>query len=82
MCVTRRRLDLGMAKQLSDHRQALAQSKAARGEGVAQIMDAHLFQPGQFADALPGVLQVGEIPARLLSDDHVGITVDLRQGVE
>ena len=40
------RLDLGMAKELPDHRQPFAEHQGARSEGVPQVMDAHVGEPG------------------------------------
>lgn len=54
--ITRRRLDLGVAEQFSDHREALAEGQAPRSEGVAQIVDPHILHRGQLADALPRML--------------------------
>ncbi len=47
VCVAGSRLHLGVAEQLTDHGQALAESDGARGEGVAQIVDAHVREADQ-----------------------------------
>ena len=59
-----------MAEQLPDHGQALAECQGAGGEGVPQVVDAHVVEPGARPDASPGVvLQVGERGARLSAGD-------------
>ena len=63
MGVTGGGLDLGMAEELADHRQALAGGNRRRGEGVAQVVDADILDAGALADALPGRLQVGQVRA-------------------
>ena len=41
-----RGLGLGVAEQLADHVQALAQAGGHGGEAVAQVVDAHVLQLG------------------------------------
>ena len=58
-------LDLGVAEQLADHGQAFADRQPAAGEAVAQVVEAHVVEPGPRPDAPPRVLQVGEMVAGL-----------------
>ncbi len=44
MDVARRGLNLPMAKQFADHRQALAERQGARVKGVPQIVSAQVIQ--------------------------------------
>ena len=70
MSVTGDRLDLGVAKELPDHRQPLAECQGARGEAVTEIVDAHVVEACARPDAPPRMLQVGEVGARLAALDH------------
>ena len=58
-------LDLGVAQQLRDHRQALAEGKGAARVGVAQVVDAHVVEAGAGAHAAPRLEDAGETLARL-----------------
>ena len=64
--VAGRRLNLGMTEQLADHRQPLAEGQGPRGEAVAKVVNAHVFEVGPGPDASPGVLKIGEMAAGLL----------------
>ena len=55
-----RGLDLRVAEELADHRQSLTGGDGSRREGVAQVVDADVLEPGAGADALPERLKVGE----------------------
>ena len=55
--ITGRRLNLRVAEQFADHRQALSGGNGSRGERVPQIVDADVLQPGAGADTLPERLQ-------------------------
>ena len=54
-------LHLGVPEQFADHGQAFAYQETAAGEGVAQIVDADIVEPGAGTDAPPGVLQIGDV---------------------
>ena len=82
MRVSRRDLNLRVAEQLPDHRQALAQRQRARGKAVPQVVDAYVAQAGARPDAPPRVLQVGEMGARLPAGNDPGIVRVARQGGE
>ena len=58
-------LDPGVAEQLADHGQAFADRQPAAGEAVTQVVEAPVVEPGPRPDALPRVLQVGEMAAGL-----------------
>jgi hypothetical protein len=45
--VARRGLDLRVAEQLADHGQAFAESHGTRRERMAQVVDAHVHEPGR-----------------------------------
>jgi hypothetical protein len=45
-------------------------------------MNAHVLEPGELPDALPGMLQVGEVLARLLTYDRVRIAFDAGKGID
>ena len=53
MGIARRGLDPRMAEQLADHGQTLTQRQGTRGKAVAQVMQAHILQPGPRPDDLP-----------------------------
>ena len=59
VCITSSRLNLRVTKELSDHGEPLADEQAATGEGVTQVMDSHIVEPGARLDAPLQVLQVG-----------------------
>ena len=52
-------LDLRVPKQLSDHRQALAEGQSARGEGVSKIVKVNFLD----ARLAPGAIPEGEVSA-------------------
>ena len=70
MRIPGRRLHLGMPEQLADHRQPLAGGDRGRGEGVAQVVDAGVLQPGASAQPLPERLQIDEPTAGFDPADH------------
>ena len=59
-----RRLNLGVAQKLPDHRQSFAERQGTRGKGVAKIVYSYVIKSGALADAPPRSLQVGEVRAR------------------
>jgi len=59
MGIARRRLHLSMPQQLADHRQILAELQRVGGEGMTQIVDAEIIQPGLLAQPAPGLLHIG-----------------------
>ena len=58
--IARGRLNLSVAKQLSDHRQSLAGRHRGRGESVPEIVDPSVLQPGPGTNPLPEGLQITE----------------------
>ena len=42
---------------------------------MAQVMDAHVVEPGPSTDAAPGLLDIGEMCAGVLPDDDPGVVV-------
>ena len=56
-----------MAEQPADDRQTLAERQCPRGKAVSDVMDAHVVEPGPGADGLPRRVDVGHVPARLVS---------------
>ena len=46
-------LDLAVAEQFADHGKPLAVGHRDRGEGVTQVVDAHVLNSGALANALP-----------------------------
>ena len=68
-------LDLSVAEELADHRQALAGGDRRGGKRVAQVVDADILDAGALADALPGRLQVGQVRAGVLPGDDPGVIV-------
>lgn len=52
-------LYLSMPQQLADHRQILAELQRVGGEGMTQIVDAEIIQPGLLAQPAPGLLHIG-----------------------
>ena len=52
-------LNLCVAEELTDHRQALTGGNRRGGEGMAQVVDSDVFDAGALADAPPRRLQIG-----------------------
>ena len=73
--IARRRLDLCVAEQLADHRQALSKRQGAAGKAVAQVVNAHIVEAGAGADAPPWTLQVGKVGSRLAARDNPRVVV-------
>ena len=65
MCVARGRLHPAVTEQPADDRQALAERERPRGEGMSDVMDAHVAEPGLRADTFPRPVDVRHVPARL-----------------
>ena len=59
-----RGLDLRVAEQLADHRQALTRRDSRGREGMAKVVDAHLLDAGAGAGALAEGLKVSQALAR------------------
>src|SRR5512132_2774352 len=79
MRIPRRRRDLRVPQQLADHRQTLARGEGCRGEGVTQIVNAGVLQPGAGAEALPERLQINEPATRLDAVDHPWVARQARR---
>ena len=76
MGISRRGLDLRVSEQLADHRQALTRGDGRGGEGVAQVVDTHVLDPGAGADALPERLEIAQRLARQGAGDDPRVAVD------
>jgi len=74
--VARRGLDLRVAEELADHRQALTRGDGRGCEGMAQVVDAHILHPGAGADALPEGLQIAQSLARQRTGDDPWVAFD------
>ena len=68
-------LDLGVAQELANHGQALADEQSATGKAMAEIVDPHVVEPQRAPDAPPGVLKVGQMAPRLAPHDHPGVVL-------
>ena len=73
MGIARRRLHLCVTEEFSDHRKPVAGRHGGRGEGVTQIVDAHILDTGPFADSPPWWLEVSEVGAWVLAGDDPGV---------
>ena len=76
MGVARRGLDLRVAQELADHRQALTRRDSRRRKGVTQVVDTHVLEAGAGTDALPERLKVTDRLARQGADDDPRVAVD------
>lgn len=76
MRVSRCCLYLRMAQQLANHGQALTGRHGRGGEGVAQVMDPDILDPGASPDALPERLQIAERLAEQGAGNDPRIAVD------
>ena len=74
------RLDLRVSQQFSYHGQALAERQRAGSERMAEVVNSHPVESGAGSDTPPGVLQVGEVQARLAARDHPRIVLIAGQG--
>ena len=82
MRVPRRGLDLGVTEQLADHRKTLSEGQSPRGKAVTQVMDSHVVEVRSGADAAPGVLEIGQMGARLPTDYHPRVVLRTGKGGE
>ena len=85
MRIARGCLHLRMAKQLSDHRQALTIAHGDRGERMPKVVNAGVFQPGPSARTLPEGLQISEVLTGIAAGDDervVGQNFDLAENLE
>ena len=67
------RLELGVAEELGDHRQALAERERPGRERVTKVMEPHVLEPGLAADQLPRRVQIAEPRAGRAPEDDPGI---------
>ena len=82
MGITGGRLHLAVTEELADHRQALAEGERPRGVGVAQVVNAHVFQLGLLANYPPRCVQVAQAGTGAAPEDHprvVGLPGQLGQ---
>ena len=56
-------------------RQGLAERQRTGREGVPEVMNTHIGQFGSLPDAPPGMLEIGEMGARLPALDHPGVVL-------
>jgi hypothetical protein len=49
---------------------------------MAQVMQPHVIELGSLADTPPRLLEVHEVPSRLLSANHVGIALKTGNGLQ
>ena len=61
---------------------ALAERERPRGEAVADIVNTDVVEPGPRADGFPRPVDVGHVPAGLVSRNDPGIAGLARQGLE
>ena len=73
-------LHLGMSQQFADHGQAFPKRQRTGGKAVAEVMNSNIVKLGPCPDASPGVLQIGEVRARLLAGDDPGIVIGAGEG--
>jgi len=71
-----------VAKQLPDHEQRAAGRRRRTGEGMPQIVQAHVIDAGHRTDAPPGLLEVHQVIAVETADDDLGIALDPGEGGE
>ena len=71
-----RGLDLRVAQELPDHRQALTRGDGRGRKGVAQVVDADVLQPRTSADALPEGLEVAQVLARQGAGDDPRVAIE------
>ena len=65
-----------MTEQLADHQQRSALGGGKNGEGMAQVVQPHLVQPGTGANAPPSLLKIDQMQFRQGADDDVRIAID------
>ena len=82
MRISRGGIDHVVTKQLADHRERLPERQRPGGEGVTQVMDSHVVEVRGVADAAPGVLEIGQMAARIPADEHQGVVLRPGQGEE
>ena len=72
VCVARGRLHLRVTEQFPDHRQTLPEGERPRGEAVAQVMQANVFEPGLLANDLPRRVQCAQTGTAHAAGKHPG----------
>ena len=78
--VAGRRLHLPVAEELSDHRQALPQCQCPRSEGVSQVVDPDVCEPGPRRNHKPPGVQVAQAPPGPGSGNHPRVVRQPGQG--
>ena len=73
MGVTRRRLDLRVAKQPCDQRQGLAECQRPAGKGVPKVMDPNILKGRSLPHPIPLAVKTVQARAGLASRDDPGI---------
>ena len=67
------RLDLAVAEELADHRQAFTEGESPGREGVSEVMESYVLEPGLATDHLPRCVQIGQPRAGPAPEDDPGI---------
>ena len=78
MCIARGRFDLRMAEKSADHRKTFAERQRSGCVAVSAIVNAHVFQPGLFADDVPWLVQVARLLALDLDRNDERIVMNAR----
>ena len=73
MRLARRCLHLAVTEQFADHGQSLSRGHRNRSEGMAQVVDPDVLEPGAGTQPMPEMLQVGERLAGEGAGYHVGL---------
>ena len=76
MSVTRRARDIRVAEQPPDYGQALAERERPAREGMAEVMDAHIFQPAAPPRVAPVGGELRQMPVRCNPGEHPGAARD------
>ena len=72
--VTDGRLDLTVAEELPDHRQAFTEREGPRDKAVGEVMNSHVLEPGLCTHPEPGCVQIGQTNAPIRQTQRSGQT--------
>ena len=78
--VARRGLDLSVAQQTSDHREAFSQRQGAAGVRMAQVVQPDVMKSRARSYGAPSLVDVPQVRARLPAWQDPGIPIDAWQG--
>lgn len=70
MRIARRCLRLTMPQHLANDRQSHAVRRGNAGKAVAQIMDAHVVEPGRTADGAPRLFEIDQCRTGKATDNE------------